>query len=92
VTSSDLDTLPPVLDVPRAADVLGIGRTLAYQLIQTGRWPTPVLHLGRKIRIPTAALLRLLGQDASTTPAVAPAYPQIEPEPFPNRPATTNVD
>jgi predicted DNA-binding transcriptional regulator AlpA len=92
VTSSDLDTLPAVLDVPRAADVLGIGRTLAYQLIQTGRWPTPVLHLGRKIRIPTVALLRLLGQDMVANPAAAPAYPQIESGLFPARPAAASVE
>lgn len=56
----DLADLPPVIDVATAAAVLGIGRTSAYQLIRTGEWPTPVLHLGKLIRVPTGPLLRLL--------------------------------
>lgn len=59
-----LDNLPeltPVLDVPTAARLLGISRSAAYELIHTGQWPTPVLHLGRLIRIPTVHLLALVG-------------------------------
>ena len=32
--------------------LLGIGRTLAYELIRTGEWPTPTLRIGRLIKIP----------------------------------------
>lgn len=52
--------LPPMLTVPQAAQVLGIGRTLAYELVRTNAWPTPVLRAGRLIKIPTAPLLQLL--------------------------------
>ena len=52
--------LPAVVDVITAAAVLGIGRTAAYELIRTDAWPTPVLRLGKLIRIPTAALLELV--------------------------------
>ena len=52
----DLEELPPLLDVPTAATVLGIGRTLAYDLVRTDRFPTPVLRVGKLIRIPTAGL------------------------------------
>jgi hypothetical protein len=52
--------LPPVVDVVTAAAVLGIGRTAAYALIRTGSWPTPVLRLGKLIRIPTGPLLELI--------------------------------
>jgi excisionase family DNA binding protein len=52
--------LPPVLDVPAAAALLGISRSTAYELVRTGRWPTPVLRLGRLIRVPSAALVQLL--------------------------------
>ena len=55
-----LDNLPAVIDVPTAAVILGIGRTSAYELVRTGQWPTPVLRLGRLIRIPSAPLLALL--------------------------------
>lgn len=61
----DLDQLPALIDVPTAAAVLGIGRTLAYDLVRTDRWPTPVLHVGKLIRIPTAALRRLLDPDTA---------------------------
>lgn len=53
--------LPPVVDVPTAAAVLGIGRTAAYELIRTNCWPTPVVKLGKSIRIPSAPLLALVG-------------------------------
>ena len=64
VTHLDADqirVLPAVIDVPTAASVLGIGRTAAYELIRTGTWPTPVVRLGKLIRVPTAPLLDLVG-------------------------------
>ena len=53
----------PVVDVPTAAAVLGVGRTAAYELIRVGRWPTPILRLGKLIRVPSAPLLELVGVD-----------------------------
>jgi len=44
-----------------AARLLGIGRTSAYELVRTGQWPTPVIRVGRLIRVPTAPLLAALG-------------------------------
>ncbi|MBA2769171.1 MAG: helix-turn-helix domain-containing protein [Sporichthyaceae bacterium] len=43
-----------------AAGLLGLGRTTAYKLVRTGEWPTPVIRLGRLIKIPTAPLCELL--------------------------------
>ena len=57
----ELAALPAVVDVPTAAEALGLSRTSAYELIRTGAWPTPVFRLGRLIRVPTAPLLTLLG-------------------------------
>jgi len=56
----ELAGLPALLDVPDAARVLGIGRSLAYELVRRGEWPTEVLRIGKLIKIPTAPLLRLL--------------------------------
>ena len=53
--------IPPVVDVPTAAAILGIGRTAAYELIRLGNWPTPILRLGKLIRVPSAPLLELVG-------------------------------
>jgi predicted DNA-binding transcriptional regulator AlpA len=61
MSTDDLRALPPVLDVPTAGRLLGLGRSAAYDLVLAGAWPTPVLRLGRRLRIPTAPLLALLG-------------------------------
>lgn len=43
-----------LLTVPEAAQLLRIGRNLAYELVARGE--IPALHLGRAIRIPRGAL------------------------------------
>jgi predicted DNA-binding transcriptional regulator AlpA len=60
-TLASPEKLPPVLDLPTAARLLGIGRTAACQLVKSNEWPTPVIRVGRLIRVPTAPLLALLG-------------------------------
>lgn len=61
LSEEQVRALPAVVDVATAAVVLGIGRTAAYELIRTNNWPTPVLRLGKLIRIPSAPLLDLVG-------------------------------
>lgn len=68
----DLQQLPVIVDLVTAATVLGIGRTTAYEMVRTGRWPTPVLRLGNRIRIPTAALRELLSLSTSGHEPTAP--------------------
>lgn len=54
-------TAPAVmLTVDQAARMLGIGRTLAYRLIRTNSWPTPVVRAGRLIKIPSGPVNELL--------------------------------
>lgn len=65
MTRDELLALPAVVDLPTAAEVLGVGRSCAYELVRTGDWPTPVLRFGRLIRIPTGPLLELLGIEQS---------------------------
>jgi excisionase family DNA binding protein len=52
--------VPAVLNLVQAAALLGLGRTTAYRLVHEGQWPTPVLWLGSRIKIPTQPLLDLL--------------------------------
>jgi predicted DNA-binding transcriptional regulator AlpA len=66
VNEDDLRQLPVVVDLLTAAAVLGIGRTAAYDMVRSGCWPTPVLRLGSRIRIPTAALRELLSLSTET--------------------------
>jgi hypothetical protein len=61
LTASEVRALPAVVDVVTAGEVLGIGRTVAYELVRTDRFPTPVLRVGRQIKVPTAYLIDLLG-------------------------------
>ncbi len=65
---TEIALLPPLVDVTTAAQVLGISRTLAYQLVKADRWPTTVLRVGKLIRIPTAALLRIVDDEVRTQP------------------------
>jgi hypothetical protein len=61
LTADQVRALPAVVDVVTAGEVLGIGRSVAYELVRTNRFPTPVLRLGKQIKIPTAYLIDLLG-------------------------------
>jgi len=70
MTDEELRRLPALLTVPEAGQVLGIGRTVAYQLVRRGEWPTPIIRVGAQIRIPRAPLLDLVG--VSTAAPVAP--------------------
>lgn len=70
LSEKELRALPPVVDVETAASALGLGRSAAYALVRTGRWPTPVVRLGKRIKIPTAPLLELIGV---VTPTAQPA-------------------
>lgn len=64
---AELSALPPLVDVPTAARALGIGRGLAYDLVRSGSWPTPILRMGKLIRIPTAPLVRLVNGNTNRT-------------------------
>lgn len=67
---STLDILErPVISAEQAFGILGIDRGTGYKAIRDGTFPVPVLHIGRLIRVPTVALLRLLMLD-DAPPAV----------------------
>jgi len=51
----------PTVSLDVAADCLGIGKSLAYQLLKRGEFPVRVLRIGRRNRVPTADLRALLG-------------------------------
>jgi len=61
MTRDEALALPPVVDLRTAADLLGMGQSAAYELVRSGDWPTPVLRLGRMIKVPSAPLLTLVG-------------------------------
>jgi excisionase family DNA binding protein len=68
-------TVPEVLTIDEAAQLLRIGRNNAYALAREwlasdGAHGIPVVRLGRSLRVPRAALQRLLDDTAGTGPAV----------------------
>jgi len=50
----------PVLTAEEAFAELGIDRSTGYKSIRDGTFPVPIIRVGRIIRVPTAALRRLL--------------------------------
>lgn len=55
---SKMEPEPILLTVPEAAAMLNIKRSLAWKLIGNG--DIPCVRLGRAVRVPKAALLRLV--------------------------------
>lgn len=54
-----LKELPPTLSVEQAGEMLGIPRAIAYRAAAAGQLPT--FRIGRRLLVPTARLLDLLG-------------------------------
>jgi len=57
----------PTLSVEEAGQLLSLGRDAAYQAVRTGE--LPVLRFGRKLRVPTARVLAMLGAGTGTPAA-----------------------
>lgn len=56
---ADSGKLPPTLSIAEAAELVGIGRNAAYRAAAAGE--LPAIRIGRRLRVPTARLLELLG-------------------------------
>jgi predicted DNA-binding transcriptional regulator AlpA len=50
----------PTITADEAFAELGIDRSTGYKAIRDGTFPVPIIRIGRNIRIPTAALRRIL--------------------------------
>ena len=74
MNQAELRALPPLVDLMTAARALGMGRTTAYELARTGQWPTPILRVGGRFKVPTAPMLALL-ELSTDPPPVAPPRP-----------------
>lgn len=56
-----VDQLPPTISVEHAGELLGISRRSAYRAASRGE--LPAIRVGRRLLVPTAKLLDLLGLD-----------------------------
>jgi len=59
------------LSIVEAAEVLGIGRNSAYEA--AGRGEIPVIRIGRLLRVPRAALERMLAEPGEHKPVAVTA-------------------
>ncbi len=57
----------PTVTVEEAGELLGVSRGSAYEAARTGELPT--IRIGRRLLVPTARLLALLGQADTHQPA-----------------------
>lgn len=63
----DLYELPPLISVEEAGTILGMSRRTAYRHAEEGHIPT--VRFGRRIHVPSAKLLALLGLESTSHPA-----------------------
>jgi hypothetical protein len=61
LTVEEARCLPTVLSVEHGGQLFGLGRSAAYEAAQRGE--LPVLRFGRRMVVPTARLLAMLGLD-----------------------------
>jgi hypothetical protein len=61
-TPEQVRALGMTTDLTTAAAIIGIGRTLAYDLARTGDFPVRILRLGGRVVVPVADLLAFLGE------------------------------
>jgi hypothetical protein len=66
-TSEQIHNLGMTTDLETAADIIGIGRTLAYELIKNDEFPVRLLRLGRRVLVPVPELLQLLGPTSASS-------------------------
>jgi excisionase family DNA binding protein len=67
---TDLESLPVTITVEQAGQILGVARGTAYEAARTGQ--LPVIRLGRRLLVPRARLLELLGEPNGSNGEVAP--------------------
>lgn len=66
-TPDEVRALGMTTSLETAAEIIGIGRTLAYELVKNQAFPVRLLRLGRRVVVPIPDLLRYLG----STPGIA---------------------
>jgi hypothetical protein len=63
MTEAEVRALPVSVDVETAGRAFGMGRTKAHELAREGKFPCRVVTVGPKFRVPTAAIMEVLGID-----------------------------
>lgn len=61
ITAETIRQLGPTTDVATAGAAFGLSRTQSYVAIQRGQFPVEVIRIGRRVVVPVAPILELLG-------------------------------
>jgi predicted DNA-binding transcriptional regulator AlpA len=61
ISTETIRELGPTTDVPTAGALFGLSRTQSYVAIQRGQFPVSVIRIGRRVVVPVAPILELLG-------------------------------
>lgn len=69
LTPEQILALPAAVDVPKAGECFGFGRSKAYELARSGQFPVPVLPMGSMFRVTRASILAYLGIEDTATVA-----------------------
>ncbi len=69
-TAERIRALGPVTTVGTAGAILGLHRSVAYELAKAGTFPVPILRCGSRYRVPVAGILTALH-----LPVTAPTEP-----------------
>jgi hypothetical protein len=81
-TAAQVRALGVRCSVPQAGEILGgLSATQSYLLAQRGDFPVPILKVGRRLIVPTAPILQLLGlSDHGGRAQPAPLRPVDDPD------------
>jgi hypothetical protein len=73
-TPAEVIALGVRTDVPTAGEILaGLCRDEAYRSVKRGDFPVPILKVGRRLVVPVAPILELLGIKPDDQPPSGPA-------------------
>ena len=68
LTREEILALDAAVDIPTAGKCFSLGKSTAYELARAGKFPVPVLPLGKSFRVTRASILAYLGIE-DTAPA-----------------------
>lgn len=71
ITALAATDLPVLMTIEQTAQLLGISRSAAYRAAAAGQIPT--VRIGRRLLVPTARLLEMLGLEPPADPAAVAA-------------------
>ena len=75
-TAEEIRSLGTRCDLVTAGRILGVGKNKVWELYHSGQLPVPALKLGRRVVVPLAPLLDLLGL-SDTEPDTASERPRL---------------